>query len=372
MSDGTQFQRLAPRPLSIYLGAALAMLGPDAAEDIVAAHKKSVTRMLEGIRKYQNHSYRRPDSPGEKIWQQGGTILTRFAAAANETVVDRGALLLIPSMINGSEILDLLPGKSFCQWLAGQGFEVYLLDWGTPAADAGLQDLEDGVVLRLLAAAAEIARRENNVTVDALGYCMGGTLLLAAAAKQPDLFNRLVLLSAPWDFHAGEQRMRGQVLAGSATALQLLEEKAALPVDWIQNVFAQVNPVLAIHKFSAFLEMAADSPEEQVFIAVEDWLNGGQDLPGGVARSCILDWYGHNHPGRGEWVDLAKLDNHPMLVVAAARDVLVPPESASAVARQISRATVLEPACGHISLMAGKQAQTLIWEPIRDWLLAVS
>lgn len=365
MGHDKPFQRSAPRPLSIYLGAAMAMLGPDAPAADVAAHKSAVTRMLEGIKKYQGHAYRRPESTGEIVWRERGTVLVHFAARDGGQAGGR-ALLLVPSMINGSEILDLLPDKSFSQWLAGQGFDVYLLDWGAPETDPGLQGLDNGVVERLRAAAEEVGRRGGG-PADALGYCMGGTLLLGAAARRPELFNRLVLLSAPWDFHAGDGRMRGQVLAGSASALQLLEEKAALPVDWIQNVFAQVNPALAIQKFSNFLEMAAGSAEEQVFIAVEDWLNGGQDLPGDVARSCILDWYGANRPGRGEWVDLANLAGHPILIVAAARDVLVPPESASAVAQQIP-ATVLEPSCGHISLMAGRQAQTMTWEPIRDWL----
>ena len=364
MDDENRFERSAPRPLSIYLGAALGMVGPDASEDHIAAHKKSVTRMLQGIRKYQEHSFHRPGSGGEIIWREGGTTLRFFAAEQA-----KGALLLIPSMVNGSEILDLLPDKSFSRWMALQGFDIYLLDWGKPAADEGLQQLDSGVVPRLLAAAEEVGRQTGDKKVDALGYCMGGTLLLAAAAELPGLFNRLVLLSAPWDFHAGNPRMMAQVLAGSASALQLLEQKPALPVDWIQNVFAQVNPAQAIHKFSAFLEMASGSPEEQVFIAVEDWLNGGQDLAGGVARSCILDWYGANKPAGGEWADLAKLADHPILIVAAARDVLVPPESATAVAQQIPGARLLEPACGHISLMAGKQAQTMVWEPVRDWLL---
>lgn len=344
----------------------MGMVGPGDDADFVALHKKSVERMLQGIRKYQAHDYARDSTPLDVAWSEGTSAL--FYCPRADGVKNAGTIFLIPSMINGSEILDLLPQRSFVRWMAGQGFDVYLLDWGTPSADDGLQDLDSGVLQRLLSAAKIVQAAQGGGPVDALGYCMGGTLLLGAAATEPALFNRLILLSAPWDFHAGDPRMMAQVMTGTPSALSLLEEKSFLPVDWIQNVFAHVNPRLAIDKFSAFLDMAPDSEEEKIFIAVEDWLNGGQDLSAGVARACILDWYAANKPARGEWVDLAKLSGHAVLVVGAGKDILVPPESAYAVVQHIPGADKLGPACGHISLMAGRKARETVWQPICDWL----
>lgn len=367
MDAQKKYERSAPRPLSIYLGAAMNLLQPDATVEQIEGHKKSMERMLYGIRKYQSHSYRRPVPDRAVIWQEGDSRISFSPAIA--AAQKKGAVLLIPSMINGPEILDLLPGRSFTQWLTEQGFDVYALDWGNPAQDAGLQTLDQGVLPRLIAGASAAIDHQGG-GLHALGYCMGGTLLLAAAAQHPGLFEKLVLLSAPWDFHAGDPRMMSQVMTGTPSALQLLEQKPALPVDWIQNVFAQVNPALALHKFSAFLEMAGDSEEERVFIAVEDWLNSGQDLAGGVARSCLLDWYTHNRPAKGEWIDLAPLKDHRVLLVAAGKDILVPPESALAVVQHIPQAAITEPPCGHISLMAGRNARAQVWEPIRDWLFS--
>jgi poly(3-hydroxyalkanoate) synthetase len=344
----------------------MGMVGPEAGEDLVALHKESIERMLHGIRKYQAHEYSRDSAPLEVVWSEGTSTL--FFCPRVGDAKDAGTILLIPSMINGSEILDLLPQRSFVRWMAGQGFDVYLLDWGKPAADDGLQTLDGGVVKRLLSAARVVQARQGGGPVDALGYCMGGTLLLGAAATEDTLFNRLILLSAPWDFHAGDPRMMAQVMTGTPSALSLLEEKSFLPIDWIQNVFAHVNPRLAIDKFSAFLEMTPDSEEEKIFIAVEDWLNGGQDLSAGVARACILDWYAANKPAKGEWVDLGVLSGHPVLVVGAGKDILVPPESAYAVLQHIPGADKLGPSCGHISLMAGRKARETVWQPICDWL----
>lgn len=350
------------------MGAVMAMLAPDASADEIAAHQRAVERMLSGIRKYQSHDFRRAMPPLDEIWRAGGARIDYHQAAPN---ADRHArpLLVIPSMINGSEILDLHPARSFVRWMAGQGFDVYLLDWGVPSQDDGLVDI-NGVLARLNDAARFVRRHAGADAVDAVGYCMGGTLLLGAAAGAPDLYERIVLLSAPWDFHAGDPRMRAQVMTGAASALQLLEHKSVLPVDWIQGVFAHVNPRLALDKFASFLDMESGSEGEEIFISVEDWLNSGQDLSAGIARCSIIDWYGHNKPGRGDWGDMHTLAGHPMLVVAAERDILVPPDSAVAAAQHSSRATVLKPPCGHISLMAGRRAVDDVWMPTCAWLKA--
>ncbi len=360
--NATPFVRSAPRPLSVYLGAAMSLLGPDADEEDRARHRQAMLHMVEGIRKYQTHPWVRGETALDVVWRKD-TGKLYFCPAAGEKI---DTVLIVPSMINGSEILDLFPGRSYVRWMAAQGYDVYLLDWGSPVDDPGLQDLA-GVTARIHDAARHVAQNAPG-SVKAIGYCMGGTLLLGAAAERPELFSDLVLLSAPWDFHAGDPRMLAQVVTGAASAMQLLEKNPGLPVDWIQNVFARVNPALAVNKFSNFLEMAEGSFEEKIFIAVEDWLNGGQDLPRGVATACIIDWYGRNDPAQGKWVDLGRVRDHRILVVAAAKDILVPPESAHAAMQQTTRATLLEPPCGHISLMAGRRAPEMVWRPVCDWL----
>lgn len=356
------FTRSAPRPLSVYLGAAMSLLAPTASEEERMRHQQAVLRMVEGVKKYQTRHWKRGETRLETVWKKGATRL--YFCPAPGTKAD--VLLIVPSMINGSEILDLLPERSYVRWMAEQGYDVYLLDWGTPVDDPGLQNL-DGVTQRIQDAARFIEEKALS-PVKAVGYCMGGTLLLGAAAQMPGLFSDLVLLSSPWDFHAGDPRMQSQVMTGAASAMQLLEKNPGLPVEWIQNVFARVNPTLAINKFSGFLEMAEDSFEQKVFIAVEDWLNSGQDLPRGVATTCIMNWYGRNEPAQGKWIDLDQLNDHRILIVAAAKDILVPPESASAAMQQNSQATLIQPACGHISLMAGRKAPEMVWQPVLDWL----
>ena len=105
-------------------------------------------------------------------------------------------------------------------------------------------------------------------------------------------------------------------------------------------------------------------------------MNGGHDLPSGIARMCIMDWYGHNRPATNAWqvggqtVDVTTLDGGKMMIVAAMRDVLVPPESALALGRGVRNVDILRPDCGHISLMAGRAAMETVWRPLAQWLKA--
>jgi polyhydroxyalkanoate synthase len=121
--------------------------------------------------------------------------------------------------------------------------------------------------------------------------------------------------------------------------------------------------------------MDQDSDQARLFVAVEDWLNDGVDLPAALARECVVEWYGHNKPMRGEWlvegeaVDPTRTPN-PVLVVTSATDRLVPEESSHALARMIPQAQLLQSTCGHIGMMSGRRAQGEVWQPIADWLAA--
>src|SRR4051812_40623130 len=88
----------------------------------------------------------------------------------------KGGLILVPSLINPPFILDLAPDISLVKWLATQGFHPFLLDWGCPlAADRNL-DVSAHVERRLLPL---IAKFEQPPVL--IGYCLGGTIALAAA-----------------------------------------------------------------------------------------------------------------------------------------------------------------------------------------------
>jgi polyhydroxyalkanoate synthase len=146
-----------------------------------------------------------------------------------------------------------------------------------------------------------------------------------------------------------------------------------MPIDAIQALFARLDPYLAVRKFSAFAGLDPASPKARAFVALEDWLNDGVPLATPVARACITGWYGENLPGRGAWrvadrlMDPARLDL-PALVVIPARDRIVPPASAEALAAALPRADVRRPPLGHIGMIVGGRARPSVWAPLASWL----
>jgi polyhydroxyalkanoate synthase len=333
------------------------------------AIRQRFERLSVGIENYRRHPYRRVLEEPPILWRDGTTRLLDYGAKNAEGP----AVLVIPSLINRAYILDLLPQRSLLRALAESGVRPLLVDWGAPGEAERCFTLTDYIAGHL-EAALEAALAKVGGPVAALGYCMGGLLAVALAARRRASLSGLVCLATPWDFHA-ERPAQARLIGTAATLLDpLLRQLGELPVDAIQALFAGIDPLQVVRKFVAFAEMDAASPRADIFVAVEDWLNDGVPLAAPVARECLAGWYGANTPGRGEWrvagevVRPAALDL-PTLVVLPDQDRIVPPASAEALAAALPRAERLQPAAGHIGMIVGGGAPEQLYRPLADWLL---
>ena len=243
------------RPLPVHV--ALAMSGRP--ENVNAGQEIEDPNpvFIEGILKYQSHPYQRDIPALDLVWEKGCSKLFYCPATEkNEKWPSRSVVFLVPSLINRATILDLMADKSFVRWLAGQGHDVYLLDWGDVTEDGKLQNMDDIVEKRLCAAGRNllslIGDAGETANLTGLGYCMGGTLLAAAAAIAPEIWGRLVFLASPWDFHAGDAVLQTHICSSAPLALDMIETKGILPMEWIQTVFAAVNGDRGREKFVKF------------------------------------------------------------------------------------------------------------------------
>ena len=125
---------------------------------------------------------------GENIAVTPGKVVARSAVAeiiqyepATEKVLKR-PLLICPPWINKFYILDLNPQKSFIKWAVEAGHTVFVISWVNPDERHGRMGWEeyirDGIQLGLDTIEEATGERE----VNAIGYCVGGTLLAAALA----------------------------------------------------------------------------------------------------------------------------------------------------------------------------------------------
>ncbi len=352
------------------LEAELARAEPEAiGRALVSAIQRRTVELIAGIQAYRAHPYRRSLPEPPEIWRDGTSRLFDYGSPDSTGP----GILVVPSLINRGYILDLSERYSLLRWLAGQGFRPYLVDWGSLGAEERRFTLTDYVAGRLEAALdAVCAVRDQPPLV--IGYCMGGLLALALALRRQRDLAGLALLATPWDFHA-DQALPGRLAAAGLVPFEpCLEVLGELPVDYIQGLFAALDPHLVLRKFHAFARLDPKSDRAGDFVALEDWLNDGVPLSAPVARECLGGWYGQNTPARGLWriagrvVDPRALQL-PSLCLIPAQDRIVPPGSARALAAALPRSEVITPSAGHIGMVVSARARSEVWQPLAEWLL---
>jgi len=338
---------------------------------------RRMERLADGVLAYRKHEVHRTLENPPAVWSEGNTRLLDYGATHRAARV-RGAraVLVVPSLINRWEVLDLTAEKSLLRAMAARGLRPYLVDWGTPNEEERRFDTS-AYVARLERAVAFITRRARRAPA-VMGYCMGGTLTVALAARRPRRVAGLALLAAPWDFHADRTGQAFLVASGPLLA-ELADRVGELPVDILQTLFWSLDPWLAVKKFGRFLGMDQKGNGAGEFVLLEDWLNDGAPLAGPTARECLVGWYGDNTPGRGEWVVggrriVPSKIKVPSLVMIPSGDRIVPPLSAASLAdprKGLKNATRIDLPLGHIGMVVSSRARELCWAPLMDWLSAI-
>lgn len=357
---------IAPRAAA--LAAALDdTIFPDFTAAVEAELLRRAGQLIDGIERYRDHPYRRTLAEPPAIWQSGTTRLIDYRPEGGRPV------LVVPSLINRAHILDLTAELSLMRFLAGRGVRPLLVDWSAPGEEERNFDLTAYIAGRLeqaLDAAIAVA----GAPVAVLGYCMGGLLALALALRRRRDVSRLAVMATPWDFQTGNPGF-ARFMAGLAEPIAAaFAPIGQIPTDILQTLFFLADPHLANRKFRRFAGLETQSAEAENFVATEDWLNDGVPLALPVARECFSGWYGANTPLRGDWrvagvkIEPARLAV-PALVVVPARDKLVPPASALALAAALPDAVVSTPDLGHVGLVVGRQASASVWTPLGEWLL---
>ena len=357
----TKAERCGPRPLALHIA--------HAEWAWRSGNPVQLNDFYRGVKAYRTHPYRRNVKQKPKVWERD-----------NARVIDYGPvhgwpLLVVPSLINRAYILDLMPGASLLEFVREGGIRPFLFDWGDSSGSIRRFDLSQ-LIQEFLEPALRWIRRDTGKPPMVLGYCMGGTLTTALACLCHDQMAGLALLATPWDFrrndHVTHQVRRSYAaLASGAGCI------GSLPVDFQQMLFAQIDPLAVPNKFARFTKTEAASDAARRFVAIEDWLNDGVSMSAEVATECLVDWYGKNAPVSGSWrlcgtVIRPERLRLPTFLAIPDRDRIVPPHSAEALGHILQDHELVKPRAGHIGMITGKNAKTVLWAPLLRWLRRIA
>ena len=119
-------------------------------------------------------------TPGKVVFQNRMFQLLEYTPTTEQVL--KRPLLIVPPWINKFYIMDLQPKNSLLKWLVDQGHTVYVISWVNPDetyAETGFEDyITDGVLKALDAIQYDTGESE----INAIGYCIGGTLLASSLA----------------------------------------------------------------------------------------------------------------------------------------------------------------------------------------------
>jgi polyhydroxyalkanoate synthase subunit PhaC len=269
------------------------------AEDIEAGHGNLRIRQSDS-RKFEvgrNLAL----TPGKVIFENELMQLIQYTPST-PTVLAR-PLLIVPPWINKFYILDLTPEKSFVKWCVDQGLTVFVVSWVNPDARLAKKSFEDYMREGPLAALDVIEKATGQRAVNAIGYCVGGTLLAATLAYMAD--NRdgriasATFFAAQVDFtHAGDLMVfvdEEQIAARERE----MSERGYLEGKTMANAFnlLRSNDLIWPYVISNYLKGKEPAPFDLLY-----WNSDATRMPAANHSFYLRNCYLENRLSKGDMV----------------------------------------------------------------------
>jgi len=119
-------------------------------------------------------------TPGKVVFQTEMMQLLQYTPSTETTL--KRPLLIVPPWINKFYILDLREKNSYIKWAVDQGHTVFVISWVNPDEHLAAKSFDAYLLEGIIAALDAIEKQTGEKEVNAVGYCLGGTLLATTLA----------------------------------------------------------------------------------------------------------------------------------------------------------------------------------------------
>ncbi|MGB8343292.1 MAG: class III poly(R)-hydroxyalkanoic acid synthase subunit PhaC [Ktedonobacteraceae bacterium] len=342
-------------------------------ESVFEKYKTGMSIIMEGARADTGQT------PKELIWTKNKARLYRYEPTLPKKYPI--PILLVYALINKPYVLDLMPGASLVEYLVNLGFDVYLLDWGTPGDEDSSLTFEHYVLDYITRAAKKVLKASGAQQFTLLGYCMGGTMCAMYAALFPDTLKNLILLTSPIDFSPENMGLYGIWTSPEYIDTGLLADAFGnIPGVLVDSGNKLTRPVANfIGSYVTMWDRILHDKPMDNWLAMSKWVNDGVPFPGAAFHQWIREFYQQNRlvkgtiQLRGRRVDLRQI-SCPLLNIAGTKDHICTIPQAEAIMSRVSSRDkeFFTIDAGHVGLLTGGAAKKGLWPKIRAWLEARS
>ena len=286
----------------------------------------------------------------------------------------RTPVLITYALINRYHILDIHPRKSWVRSLLSQGFDVYMIDWGTPSDADRYLDFDD-YVNGYIDGCVDFVRAESGAgAVSLQGYCTGGTLAVTYAALHPEKVRNLVATAPVIDGWRDTTVVSN--IAKHVDVDKMVDTIGNMPPEFMYYCFSILKPFeQGIEKYVNFFKNIENEGFVDGFMRVEKWLADTPPIPGELFRQWIKCIYQENLLVNsrmvvgGRRVDLGRI-RMPLFTQVAVGDHLVSPECSMPLHYAVGsddKVMRIYPT-GHVGMIASSLSQKRVLPELGQWL----
>ncbi len=270
-------------------------------------------------------------TPGKVVFQNDIIQLIQYAPSTpNAREIP---LLIVPPWINKFYILDLVPKKSFIKWAVDQGFTVFVISWVNPDEKLASKTFEDYMSEGLLAATQAVMDATGAPHINALGYCVGGTLLASTlaymAAKGDERIASATFLTAQVDFSKAGDLLIFIDDAQITSLEEMMAEEGYLDGSRMAAVFNMLRPrdLIWPYVINNYLLGKQPFPFDLLF-----WNSDSTRMPAANHAFYLREFYNENKLAKGEMslcdekLDVSKV-KIPIYELATREDHIAPAAS---------------------------------------------